>query len=101
VNLATFRDVFPEFGTSIAPEATDEQIQAQLDFAAQSISASIFGGSYEQAHGLLAAHYIALAPGGQQARLDPKQVQQTETSTTYGLAFLRIRNKVTTARRVF
>lgn len=64
MDLAAFRLRFPEFST-----AEDEFVQAFLDAAAKETSAAEFGEAYDEAHGLLAAHKMAISPLGQSARI--------------------------------
>lgn len=64
MNLAAFRVRFPEFET-----AGDSFVQAALDSAALETDAKLLGGFYDEAHGLLAAHKLAMSPYGMNARL--------------------------------
>lgn len=63
MDLAGFRARFPEFRT--APDAV---VTAALTAAAGETSTD-FGDSYDEAHGLLAAHKLAISPFGQSARM--------------------------------
>jgi len=79
VTLGGFREGFPEFAN-----IPDELVQAKLNQAATSVSATIWGSSYDAGHGYLAAHLLATSPLGQDARLSAEK-----ESTTYGAEFHR------------
>lgn len=64
MNLAQFRSRFPEFRT-----AQDAPVQAALDAAALETNATELGSVYDEAHGLLAAHKLAISPFGTNARM--------------------------------
>lgn len=64
MNLATFRVRFSEFET-----APDAMVQACLDASALETDSSAFDTAYDEAHGLLAAHKLAISPYGQNARM--------------------------------
>lgn len=64
MTLVQFRARFPEFETALDPF-----VQAALDGAASETSAGELGTAYDEAHGLLAAHKLAMSPYGQSARL--------------------------------
>lgn len=70
--LAAFRNRFPEFQT-----ASDSLVQACLDVSALETSSESLGLNYDEAHGLLAAHKLAVSPFGGMARLEKS------TKTTY------------------
>lgn len=104
MDLATFKVTYPELASAWASD--DVLVTAKLADAVKNVDTSTFGGTYDQAHGLFAAHLICLSPGGQFARLDPKALGAMGASrglqtTTYGLQFLELRNAATTALRVF
>ncbi len=80
MDLATFRLEFTEFKT-----IPDGQIQAALDRAEEAVDPVTFGASYDLAHGLRAAHLLAVAPMGQNARL-----QSDKADTTYNRTFREI-----------
>lgn len=85
---------FPEFKNV---DAT--LVQVQLDAAALELDQSVWGlpanltptptvgTRYDQAHGYLAAHKLALSPYGQNVRLDPKTVDPKTGTTTYNIHF--------------
>lgn len=91
MDLATFRAEYPEFAT-----ASDTLVEAKLARAEVQVDAAMYGDRYEQAHGLLTAHLICIAPGGQFARLVADNLK-----TTYGADFDDLRDAATTAVRVF
>jgi hypothetical protein len=64
VDLATFRSRFPEFRT-----AGDAFVTACLNEAASELNSDELGDSYDGAHGLLAAHKLAVSPFGTNARM--------------------------------
>lgn len=70
----SFRALFPEFNT-----APDQLVQSRLDQAALRIDPAVWGSRAGEGQAYLAAHLLALAPGGQFARLVSK-----EGKTTYG-----------------
>jgi Protein of unknown function (DUF4054) len=101
ITLALFRSTFPEFAS-----APDAQVSQQIAWAQFQIDPNVFGLQAEQAHGLLVAHALSLAPGGQQSRLDPKTLRALDASsaletTTYGMTFVQMRQIATVALRVF
>jgi hypothetical protein len=73
MDLATFRVQYPEFKTALDPF-----VQAFLDAAAREINPTELGEAYDNAHGLLAAHKLAISPFGKQARM-----VNEDGSTTY------------------
>ena len=62
--LAAFRIRFGEFET-----AADPLVQACLDAAATELNAAEIGAPFDEAHGLLAAHKLAISPYGRAARM--------------------------------
>jgi hypothetical protein len=64
MNLATFRVQYPEFKSALDPF-----VQAFLDAAAREINPTELGEAYDNAHGLLTAHKLAISPFGKQARM--------------------------------
>lgn len=63
MNLAAFRARFPEFAT-----AQDALVNACLTASAAETSSEL--DAYDEAHGLLAAHKLAISPFGGMARLE-------------------------------
>lgn len=101
MDLASFRIAYPELVT-----ADDSLVTAKLADAARNVDATMFGDRFDQAQGLLAAHYVCLSPGGVVARLDPKTLAamgatQGYELTTYGLQFRELRDAAVTAVRAF
>lgn len=70
----TWRSLFPEFNT-----APDQLVQSRLDQAALTIDVAVWGDRAGEGQAYLAAHLLALAPGGQFARMVSKTGE-----TTYG-----------------
>lgn len=85
MNLASFRVSFPEFST-----ATDPFVQVWLDAAATELDTDLCGTRYDEMHGLLAAHKIAVSPHGKNLRL----VLPTGQSP-YWVRFAEMRAEVT------
>lgn len=82
--LAAFRVRFPEFET-----AGDPFVQAVLDEVAAELNAAEIGAAYDAAHGLLAAHKIAISPYGVAARMlneEGKSTYETEFAAVMGRA---------------
>jgi hypothetical protein len=69
----SWRSLFPEFNT-----APDILVQSRLDQAAVRIDTAIWGQRAGEGQAYLAAHLLAIAPGGQFARL-----VATDGNTTY------------------
>lgn len=70
--LADFRVIYPEFG-----EASDEFVQAHLDQQVGYLDVEVLGSQLDEAHGLRAAHSMALSPHGQAAKLSSSQGEST------------------------
>jgi ABC-type transport system substrate-binding protein len=68
----TFRSLFPEFNT--APDAV---VQSRLDQAQIQIDPAIWGDRSGEGQVYLAAHLLAISPGGQFARLLSKEGSST------------------------
>jgi hypothetical protein len=91
---AAFVAQFPEFANVPAT-----LIQVHLDAAALELDKNVWGlpgtatptptvgTRYDQAHGYLAAHKLALSPYGMNVRLDPKTVDPKTGMTTYNVHF--------------
>lgn len=62
--LAEFRAAFPEFS-----RASDALVNAKLTDASGTMDVTVWGDRYDQGQLYLAAHLLALAPGGQSMRL--------------------------------
>lgn len=78
--LAAFRSRFPEF-----EEGSDGIVQACLDAAATELNATEIGASFDEAHGLLAAHKLAISPFGRAARM-----LNDEGKSTYEVEFQNV-----------
>lgn len=87
--LATFRAGYPEFNG-----ASDIFVQEYLDRAAKHLSSQVCGNLYDEAHGALAAHKMALSPFGQNAKLSGEGV------STYYIHYLQVIRTVTSGYRV-
>lgn len=88
--LAQFIIRHPEF----RPVPT-ETIVAALDAAGKELNATEIGEPFDEAHGLLAAHKLALSPMGRNARM----VRDDGTST-YGDEFKAVLGRSVTAASV-
>lgn len=64
MTLAAFKARFPEFVT-----APDPMVQAVLDAAATELNADEIGAPFDEAHGMLTAHKLAISPFGRAARM--------------------------------
>lgn len=64
MDLAAFRLRFPE-----CRSADDPTVTAVLNAAATELNAVEIGAPFDEAHGLLAAHKLALSPFGRAARM--------------------------------
>jgi hypothetical protein len=89
VEIATFKIRYPEFKS-----ASDDLIEACLEDAALSVDATVYGAKYDLAHGLLAAHYLAMNPNGLQLRMQTEQGSVPLVASHYGREFRRIRRSV-------
>ncbi len=90
VKRADFLARFPEFEP--APKA---MIEAALDEAERNVDVAIFGSKTDDAVRWKAAHLLAIAPFGQQARLVSK-----DGSTTYEKRFDKLAKSMTPGFRV-
>lgn len=82
---ATFKAARQEFA-SIA----DASVTLALNDATSELDPRVFGDTFDQAVGLLAAHKLSVSPYGQQARLEPKSGDGT---TTYHAELQRLTRK--------
>lgn len=73
----TWRSLFPEFDT-----APDNLVQSRLDQAALQLDLSVWGTRSGEGQAYLAAHLLAISPGGQFARL-----QSDKGKSTYGTRY--------------
>jgi hypothetical protein len=90
VYAAELRTRYPEFNN-----APDALVQQCIDDATLMVDAAVFGAKTDIAIKALAAHYIAINPLGEMARLD-KQGKET----TYWLQYQGIRKSVAAGFRV-
>lgn len=88
---ATFLAAYPEFSS-----ASDALVDVMLAYAANDLSAAIWEDTYDQAQGLLTAHFLTLAPNGKFSRLAADQGK-----STYQGMFLDLQRTVTMGLRVF
>jgi len=88
MEAAAFLDRFPEFETT-----AEAQLTAVLVEAAAAIDTEIFGGRYDDAHGLLTAHLLWTSPFGVSLRMegDPSPPEKSR----YFQEFAKIRREVT------
>ena len=82
---------FPEF--SAIPTTL---IDTMLAAAASQLGQTYWASYYDQGHGFLTAAMLARAPEGQTSRL-----QSDKASSTYQIAFEKLREEITFADRVF
>lgn len=75
--------------------APPDTVQMVLDMAASELSADEIGEPYDEAHGLLAAHKLALSPFGRNARM-----VREDGTTTYGDEFKAVMGRSITAASV-
>lgn len=84
MDLAAFRTRYPEFET-----AGDSFLQAVLDEAETELNSAEIGDAFNAAHGLLAAHKVAISPYGVAARMlneEGKSTYENEFSAVMGRA---------------
>lgn len=80
MDYKTFRDAYAEFVS--APEAT---VLSALRRAATELNATEIGAPYDEAHGLLTAHKLAISPYGRASR-----TLNDEGQTTYEVEFGKV-----------
>ena len=86
VTVESFRQQFDEFRT------TDQQsIESKLAIAKQNVNASVWGNKLDSGVLYLTAHYLSLAPSGQNAKLKPAEM----AITTYGQTYKTLLRTVT------
>jgi hypothetical protein len=81
LDAASFKARWPEFSTT-----EDSQVTAVLAESAAETDERVFGGTYDTALGLLAAHKLAAGPWGQQARMESKDGTTTYLTQRQSLA---------------
>jgi hypothetical protein len=82
---ASFKAARQEFAT-----LADAAVTLALSDATSELDPRVFGDTFDQAVGLLAAHKLSVSPFGQQARLEPKTGDGT---TTYHAELQRLTRK--------
>lgn len=80
MDTLTFKARFPEFG-----RLPDPTIQDAINRGVAQTNANVMGTMTDESIGYLAAHFLALSPYGQQARMVAK-----DGSTTYYQHWIRI-----------
>lgn len=94
---AEFQAAYPALAT-----ASNAQIDSALSLAAVHVSSITFSATYTLAFGLCAAHYLSMAPGGVNAKVNPKGPPlRGFEQTTYGQQYMAVRNQATALLRVF
>lgn len=88
MSLSRFRTRFPEM-----KNAPDQLISLALATAANSVHESVWGDDRDEGLDYLAAHNIALGPGGYGVRTESKG--SGWSSTVYGQRFASLMRKVT------
>ncbi len=78
VNVETMRVEFPEFNSAGA-----SLVSAKLADAATQLDEDTLGKHYEPALKQMTAHLIAMSPGGEFARLAPKDAAVDGAATVY------------------
>lgn len=91
VTIGDFRLRFPELD-----KAPQQIVTRCLATANNWVNPDIWGGVSDDGVAYLAAHYVAMSPGGEHARLDPKAVKGDDplSTTIYGVNFLAMRNAI-------
>ena len=82
---ASFKAARQEFAN-----IADAAVTLALSDATSELDPRVFGDTFDQAVGLLAAHKLSVSPYGQQARLEPKTGDGT---TTYHAELQRLTRK--------
>lgn len=90
MTLLGFRRRFAEF-----EDTADGAVLAALNAAFAETSAEAFGDSFDEAHGLLAAHKLALGPFGTAARMITSTDRNgaTKTQTVYEIELCGVRKR--------
>lgn len=84
--LTDFRTYFPEF-----TQASDGFVQATLNGAAVEMDPVVWGAQYDQGHGYLTAHKLALSPYGQGAKFIGPSDRSGPAGTTYKVHYDRMK----------
>lgn len=88
VSVEQFRQEFPEF-----VNASEGLLAGKIADATAMLNAAAFGQTHDHAIKYMAAHLVALAPGGEFARLDPNQ-EQDGARTLYERQYMVIQRGV-------
>lgn len=95
MNLAAFRVQFPEFNG-----VDDAHVNAFLAAALLELDAEVWDVKFDQGHGYLTAHKLALSPFGNNARMVIKNVAETpHGQTTFGVHFDTLVTQVALSNR--
>lgn len=86
MDLSTFRTEYPEFHT-----AADVLVTPWLARASLQLDADLCGDRYDEVHGLLTAHLLALSPHGKNQRL----IIKGTPSSIYWSRFENVRIEIT------
>lgn len=92
VSVESLRQTFPVYRKT--EEAT---ITAKLVLARLSVNAAVWGAKHDAGVLYLTAHYLALDPAGQNAKLKPSEDM---AQTVYGSTYLTLLRQVTFGMRV-
>ena len=90
MNLVTFRQIFPEAAT-----CPDALINPFLAMAEKAIDPEVYGDRFDEAHGYLTMHLLAVSPYGKTARLE-----SDKGKSTYGNRYEAVRLECTVGFRV-
>ena len=82
MSISELRLLYPEFD-----EAADALVQDKLDEAASGLYSGAFGSRYDEAHGLLTAHSLAMSPFGRALR------QEDDKETAYEVRLKQVRRE--------
>ena len=92
VSVDSLRQTFPVYRKTEA-----ETIQAKLVLARLSVNAAVWGAKHDAGVLYLTAHYLALDPAGQNAKLKPSDDM---AQTVYGRTYTALLRQVTFGMRV-
>lgn len=96
-DFTSFTKAFPAF------QRTDRDVvEAKIAEATRGIDAAVWGDLADDGIGYLAAHKLAMMPGGEHARLIPANAKpiRGEALTTYEREYKRLMRSVTSGFRV-
>jgi len=97
VSFSTFVVSFPAFKRTERPV-----VEAKIAEATRQVDAAVWGALADDGIGYLAAHLLAMMPGGEHARLVPKNAKpiRGEALTTYERQYKRLVRQVASGFRV-